>query len=239
MTATVQDNKLGASLRGQHARQLAFPRLPMIGGLWQSLEKTRRFEVRDPSTGDVLGTLPECGEADAYAAVEAASGAFTSWRRRPPSERADILLRLERLLADNREALAELTTLEQGMPLPASRSGVDYACSFFRWFAEEGRRAYGRTIASVDIRRKLIVEQSPRGVVGVITPWNAPLSSQRRVRQRAGHWKSLRHSPRRARHQLYGFAAHRPKALRCCRSSNQARCPGTRRQRSLHHLRRR
>jgi acyl-CoA reductase-like NAD-dependent aldehyde dehydrogenase len=162
--------------RGARVAELGFEPALYIDGRWRT-SAGASFEVYDPSTGICLATLPSAGRDEAGSAVQAAQNAFGDWSRRSVLERADCLLRISKLITTHREALAELAVLEQGSPLGASAGGVDYAASFFRWYAEEARRVYGRTIAHPDPDRRLVVAYAPRGVAGVITPWNAPLSS--------------------------------------------------------------
>lgn len=163
--------------RGSHVAELKFEPALLINGRWDGSTSARTFAVDDPSTHEVLAELPFAGAADTEKAIAAAARAFETWKRTSALERADLLLKLAQLIGEFREPLAELTVLEQGMPIAAARGGVDYALSFFRWFAEEARRLYGETISHPDPTRKLIVEHFPRGVVGVITPWNGPLSA--------------------------------------------------------------
>jgi hypothetical protein len=152
------------------------PRL-WIDGKWQDARDGRTFAVCNPSDGTVVANVALAGEAETREAVDAAARAFERWRRVPVLERADMLWRIVELLREHREALAQLATLEQGAALSWTRGGVDYAISFFRWYAEEARRIYGRTIQHPDPRRRLRVQYDPIGVGGVITPWNGPLFS--------------------------------------------------------------
>lgn len=155
------------------------PRL-WIGGVWCDAAAGETFVVTDPATGHALAEVPRGGEREAAAAVDAAFAALPEWTGRAGKDRADILWRVhERMLAE-REQLALLRTAEQGGPLAQSRAEVDFAAAYFRWFAEEARRVYGRTIPHPDPRRRLRVEYAPVGVVGAITPWNAPLSAPAR-----------------------------------------------------------
>jgi succinate-semialdehyde dehydrogenase len=80
------------------------------------------------------------------------------------------------LLSGNREDLSRIITLEQGKPLRESREEVDYAASFLRWFAEEGKRHYGQTIPSYRPGARMLTVQQPIGVTAAITPWNWPLA---------------------------------------------------------------
>jgi succinate-semialdehyde dehydrogenase/glutarate-semialdehyde dehydrogenase len=163
--------------RGAQVAQLQIQPALFIDGRWEKSSTTETFVVEDPSIHETLAEIPSAGAPETEKAIAAATRAFESWKRTSVLERADLLLKLTGLIHEYREPLAELTVLEQGMPLAAARSSVDYAMSFFRWFAEEARRIYGETIPHPDPTRRLIVEYFPRGVVGVITPWNGPLSS--------------------------------------------------------------
>lgn len=161
--------------RHERARELRFERAWFIDGEWCGGDKSRRFLVRDPSTQEEIATLPEAGAEETLAAVESARRALPAWSATSVTVRADLLWRIVALLEKHREALAHLAVLEQGMPLAQNLGAVDYGISFFRWFAEEARRIYGRTVCHPDPRRHLRVEYFPRGVAGIITPWNAPL----------------------------------------------------------------
>jgi succinate-semialdehyde dehydrogenase/glutarate-semialdehyde dehydrogenase len=67
-------------------------------------------------------------------------------------------------------------TAEQGKPLAESRGEVAYGASFVEWFAEEGKRAYGRTIPTTASTKRYITIKQPIGVVAAITPWNFPIA---------------------------------------------------------------
>ncbi len=163
--------------RGSRARELRFQQALFINGEWRSAATAATFTVEDPSTGETIATLPRAGAEETIAAIDAAHAIFADWKRVPVLQRADLLLKVAQLIHQYREPLAQLAVLEQGQPLEASRLGIDYAASFFRWFGEETRRIYGRTIPHPDPRRRVSVEYTPRGVAGLITPWNAPLAS--------------------------------------------------------------
>jgi succinate-semialdehyde dehydrogenase/glutarate-semialdehyde dehydrogenase len=157
-----------------------FPLGLRIGAAVREAADGSRLDVRDPASGERVAQLPSGGATDARRAVEAAAGAFEGWRRRSSRERADVLWRTHAALLADRERLAALRTAEQGGPLAQGLGEVDFAAGYFRWFAEEARRVYGRTIPHPDPRRRLRVEYAPVGVVGAITPWNAPLSAPAR-----------------------------------------------------------
>ncbi len=145
-----------------------------IDGQWVQADARQTQAVRNPATGEVLGTVPAMGAAETRRAIEAASRAFPAWRATLAAERALILRRLYGLMLDNLEDLAAVMTAEQGKPLAESRGEIRYAASFIEWFAEEARRVYGDTIPQNEHGRRIIVLKEPVGVFAAITPWNFP-----------------------------------------------------------------
>ncbi|WP_163648178.1 NAD-dependent succinate-semialdehyde dehydrogenase [Modicisalibacter sp. 'Wilcox'] len=147
-----------------------------IGGHWIDATGDARQAVDDPATEETIGQVPDLAAADVDAAIDAAVNAFADWRDTSALERADKLLAWYRGMTEHREALARLMTREQGKPLAEARGEVDYAASFFRWFAEQARRADGETIPADKPDVALGTVQEPVGVAAVITPWNFPLA---------------------------------------------------------------
>ncbi|MEE4361688.1 MAG: NAD-dependent succinate-semialdehyde dehydrogenase [Pseudomonadales bacterium] len=145
-----------------------------VDGRWH--DAAARRSVTNPATGRVVGTVPMLAAADVDAAVTAARDALPAWQRLLPQERAELLLAWYGLILEAKEPLARLMTLEQGKPLAESRGEVAYGASFVRWFAEEGRRLGGETLASHLPGRRLWTQRHPIGVVACVTPWNFPLA---------------------------------------------------------------
>jgi succinate-semialdehyde dehydrogenase / glutarate-semialdehyde dehydrogenase len=148
-------------------------KLLYINGSWtgSSLEV---IEVFNPANGEVVGTVPSCGKEETDAAIDAAHVAFSGWSKLTAYERADYLMKLHDLMLEEKEDIAELMTLEMGKPLKESVGEVMYAASFIKWYAEEGKRVYGRTIPSSAGNKRMQVLRQPVGVVAAITPWNFP-----------------------------------------------------------------
>src|SRR4030042_501365 len=121
-----------------------FPASALIDGQWITSNKT--FSVLDPATGAEVATVPNLGPEDATRAIDAASRALPAWSAKTAKERAIILKRWFDLVTAESENLAQLMTTEQGKPLAEARTEVAYGASFIEWFAEEGKRASGRTI---------------------------------------------------------------------------------------------
>lgn len=145
-----------------------------INGKWVQADSGKAFDVINPFDGKRLGQVPECGESETRRAIEAANQAWGAWRGLSAKERSDLLWNWARLIDQNKEDLARLMTLEQGKPLAEARGEIDYANSFMKWFAEEGRRVYGDVIPSNKRHQHLVVIKQPVGVVAAITPWNFP-----------------------------------------------------------------
>ena len=145
-----------------------------VGGQWIEADDGATVAVRNPATGDVIGTVPALGAAETHRAIAAAGRAYPAWRALLAKERATILRRLFQLMLDNTEDLAIIMTAEQGKPLAESRGEITYAASFIEWFAEEGKRVYGDMVPQNAHGRRILVMKEPIGVFAAITPWNFP-----------------------------------------------------------------
>ena len=145
-----------------------------IGGRWCDSDTGATFEVNNPATGQILGTVPLMGADETRRAIETAKNAFVDWGRRPAKERSALLRRWYELIMANLEDLRALMTAEQGKPVTEAKGEVAYAASFIEWFAEEAKRVYGDTIPSPWNDRRLVVIKQPVGVCCAITPWNFP-----------------------------------------------------------------
>jgi len=151
-----------------------FPATAFIDGQWIAAAKT--FSVTDPATGAELAAVPDLGPEDTKRAIDAAANALPAWSAKTAKERAVILRRWFDLITAETENLAQLMTREQGKPLVEARSEVAYGASFVEWFAEEGKRAYGRTIPSTFANKRYLTIKQPIGVVAAIAPWNFPIA---------------------------------------------------------------
>ncbi|WP_114377285.1 NAD-dependent succinate-semialdehyde dehydrogenase [Elioraea thermophila] len=146
----------------------------LVDGKWVEAASGKTLPVRNPATGEVLGTVPAFGAAETRAAIEAAHRAFPAWRALTAKERAAMLRRLYELMLANADDLALIMTSEQGKPLAEAKGEVLYAAAFVEWFAEEGKRAYGEMIPTNAKGRRILVMKEPVGVFAAITPWNFP-----------------------------------------------------------------
>ncbi len=145
-----------------------------IAGQWVAADSGQATEIRNPASGEVLGSVPHMGTAETRRAIEAAHAALTPWAKKTAGERARLMRRWFDLMMANQEDLAIIMTAEQGKPLAESRGEIAYAASFIEWFAEEGKRLYGDIIPGHQADKRIMVLRQPIGVVAAITPWNFP-----------------------------------------------------------------
>lgn len=145
-----------------------------VNGEWTEAGNGRTVPVTNPVDGEVIGSVPDCGEAETRTALQAAEAALPGWRALPAGERGAKLRTWFDLMMANQDDLALIMTTEQGKPLSESRGEIAYAASFIEWFAEEGRRAYGDVIPQHQADKRIVVLKQPIGVCVAITPWNFP-----------------------------------------------------------------
>lgn len=153
-----------------------FKQQAFINGQWVDALSKETLTVTNPATGEVLGTTPKMGAEETRQAIEAANLAFAKWRKIPAKERAGLLRRWYELIIANQDDLARIMTLEQGKPLAEAKGEIAYGASYFEWYAEEAKRAYGSIIPGPAEDRRILVTKEPVGVCAAITPWNFPSS---------------------------------------------------------------
>jgi len=145
-----------------------------VDGEWIDANDGNRIEVENPATGEVIGSVPDFGEAETRAAIEAAERAWPAWRALSGKRRSELLRHFFDLILEHADDLALLMTTEQGKPLAEARGEIVYAASFIEWFAEEAKRIYGDIIDDPLDGHRILVLKQPIGVVASITPWNFP-----------------------------------------------------------------
>jgi acyl-CoA reductase-like NAD-dependent aldehyde dehydrogenase len=146
-----------------------------IAGTWSQSESGESMEATSPATGETIGTVPQGTREDARRAIAAANAAAREWAGRSAFERADACERVAGIIDERRDELARTLTLDQGKPLHSeSYSEVDELIEYWRMAAGDARRLEGLMPPSVDASKRVLAYRVPRGVVGVITPWNWP-----------------------------------------------------------------
>ncbi len=145
-----------------------------IDGEWCDASNGGTWDVINPATEEVVRSVPYGNGADCARAIDAAAKAFTVWSRETPYVRAEILMKAASLIKERIEELHPYNTAESGKTIADAKGDLIAAALLFEWFAEEGKRAYGRTIPSRKPNKRLMVLKQPLGVVGTITAWNFP-----------------------------------------------------------------
>jgi succinate-semialdehyde dehydrogenase len=152
---------------GYHYQQL-------IGGLWHNASNGGAWEVLNPATEEVVRAVPFGNAVDCALALDAAAAALPAWSGKTPYERAAVLKKTAELIRERSADLARTTVLESGKPMVQAKGEWGVAADFFEWFAEEGKRVYGRWVPARNAAKRQLVIRQPIGVVGLITAWNFP-----------------------------------------------------------------
>src|SRR5438128_6858417 len=132
------------------------------------------MRVIEPATEKVLAEVAEASVEDADRAVARAKAAYPAWRAVSPGDRAKLLRRFANAVADDAGKLAELEARNVGKPISDARGEVGMVVDVFNYYAGAPERLLGNTIpvaGGVDMTFR-----EPLGVVGLIVPWNFPLT---------------------------------------------------------------
>ncbi|MBV8566237.1 MAG: NAD-dependent succinate-semialdehyde dehydrogenase [Methylobacteriaceae bacterium] len=145
-----------------------------IDGKWRAGSEGKTEPVRNPANGEVLGALPHASRTDLDEALAAADRSFRTWKATSPYDRERIIRKAADLLRERVDRIAPVLTLEQGKPIGEARIEVAFAADVMQWFAEEGRRAYGRIVPGRNPNLHMKVVREPVGPVAAFTAWNFP-----------------------------------------------------------------
>ena len=161
----------------EQATAVARPISPFVDGAPVTALTDASFDSVGPRDGEVVATLPDCGDADVDRAVTAARAAFDDgrWRDRAPAERKAVMLRFAELVERHADELALLETLDTGKPI-GDTTVVDApgVASTLRWYAEAADKRYDE-VAPTGPDALATITREPMGVVAAIVPWNYPL----------------------------------------------------------------
>src|SRR3954468_23475626 len=156
------------------AGQSSATRQMFVAGAWAGAASGETFTAESPATGEAIGEVPLGSRDDAARAIAAANDAATAWSRTTAFERAALRPRVGDGIESRRDDLAHVLTLDQGKPLHESRDEVEELVAYWRNAAEDGKRLEGRLANSFTPGKRVLLIRRPRGVIGVITPWNWP-----------------------------------------------------------------
>lgn len=129
--------------------------------------------LTDPADGRELTIAPRAGRAEALQAAAAEKG-FAEWSALSALERSKIMRRAADIMRERADAAARIMSMEQGKPLAEARGEWLGSADLLDWFAEEGRRVYGRIVPSRAPNIQIQVLKHPIGPVAAFTPWNFP-----------------------------------------------------------------
>jgi succinate-semialdehyde dehydrogenase/glutarate-semialdehyde dehydrogenase len=152
----------------------AFPTQMFIDGKWSDADGGKTLPVINPADESILAEIAYGSRAETDRAIDAAARAFPAWKALSAYDRAKILKGTADLMRQRADTIARTLTQEQGKPLPEAKAEVLHSADTFEWFAEEGKRAYGRIIPPSNMGKRHQAILHPVGVVGTITPWNFP-----------------------------------------------------------------
>ena len=145
-----------------------------VGGALRAARGDGRITVLNPSTGVPLGRIPDGGAADVDDAVGAAAGAAEAWAATPARERGAVLSRLAGLLRENVSGFARLDSQDSGRTLAETRAQATRSAEQLEYCAGAADKLEGRVVPlGSNVFAATVLE--PYGVVGALTPWNAPL----------------------------------------------------------------
>ncbi len=146
----------------------------LINGRWEAAQDGATWQVINPATETLVAEVPFGGAAETERAIDAAHDALPLWQAMTAYERSAILRDIADAIRARASELAPIMTAECGKPLGEAEGEWGAAADLFDWFAEEGKRAYGRLIPSRKPGKRLLSLPQPLGVVATITAWNFP-----------------------------------------------------------------
>ena len=148
----------------------------LIDGVWGPAEAGKTIPVLNPATGEPIGTVAHAEIPDLDRALAAAKKGFDTWRHTSAFERSKVMRRVADLMRERAPAIARTMSMEQGKPVAEAMGETLAAPDIIDWYAEEGRRAYGRVIPPRANGVYQLSLREPVGVVAAFTPWNFPIN---------------------------------------------------------------
>jgi len=170
-------NGLGDNSSCRVAGPVEVPTLTnFIGGKQVACGSGRYLENFNPSTGELLCTIPDSDSHDISHAVESAQRVAAAWGKTPFAERAQLMQNLATLIDANLEQLALLESNDNGKPLTLARAvDIPRSAANFRFFAKHSEAFFSQQHRDSESNIVTDVVHDPLGVVGCISPWNLPL----------------------------------------------------------------
>ena len=158
-----------------HSKEYTLNTGLFVNNVFVQSRSGRTFESVNPSTGVPIVQVSEADAADVDDAVHAASIAFKSWKKVPPTERGRLLFKLADLMERDQDVLSEIESIDNGKVVSVSSSvDIPYAIDCIRYYAGWANKIHGKTM-DVNPNFQTFTRLEPFGVVGQIIPWNFPL----------------------------------------------------------------
>ncbi len=145
-----------------------------INGKFTPAGNHDRIEVTNPSTGEIVCSVPDSTSADVEAAISAAEKAQVSWAKKPAIERAKALRSIAQQIRQHAEPIARVIVEEQGKILGLARVEVSFTADYLDYMAEWARRIEGEIVESDRVGESIFLFRQPIGVIAGILPWNFP-----------------------------------------------------------------
>jgi succinate-semialdehyde dehydrogenase / glutarate-semialdehyde dehydrogenase len=172
---------MSANIKAAVSAAAGYPELTLfIDGEWLGIQGRKTQPVINPATEEVLGQLPHATPADLDRALAAAHRAWGEWRALLPVQRAKILRKAADIMRARAEEIARIATLEMGKSIHETRIELQISAEVFDWYADEGRRAYGRVLPQRLPGQRMTIVKEPVGPVAAFAPWNFPLGNPAR-----------------------------------------------------------
>ena len=149
----------------------------LIDGVFCQGSDGQSEELINPASEEVLGRVPHATIADLDRALAASARGFAVWKAMTAQARYVIMMKAAQLIDDRKERIGRILTLENGKPLTEAIGEVGFAAEATRFYAEEGKRAYGRIVPSRLPGVRQLVTKEPVGPVIAFAAWNFPASN--------------------------------------------------------------
>lgn len=146
-----------------------------IDGEWIKGGGRKSEDVINPATEKPLAQLPHAGKADLDHALDAARRGFATWRAMSAYDRCAIMRKAANLMRERHDHISKVLVQEQGKSYAEARAETLVSADIIDWYAEEGRRSYGRIVPGRARGTRQLVVQEPVGIVAAFTPWNFPV----------------------------------------------------------------
>ena len=147
---------------------------PIFDGQERSHGSLGMMDLVNPATGEILAVIPKCGAVEAVEAASLSAKGFQIWSAMSAFDRSQVMRRAADLMRAQAGDAAVDMTREQGKPLAQAKGEWLASADLLEWYAEEGRRAYGRLIPARAPDMRWAVHRRPVGPVAAFTPWNFP-----------------------------------------------------------------